>query len=472
MKEIELSLDENYLKSWTIYDAIRELIQNAMDADEERWRLYYEPAEKKLYVQSHGATLTHNTLLLGKTQKNVKGKRGQFGEGYKIAALVLARAKKTMRIRTNDELWSFVIKSSEKFTGENTLHVQIKSLACSAGVTVEVENISVEEQAQCQNLYRMRARGEISHEGVTILKKAVVNRSRLYSGQMLISDKNRYYYDYDFAPNVLEMNRDRKIVNDAQVKAKLVYFWKEFCCESETGFNLFQELLRTNADDVTYVRVWYPLFEAEITKRLVANFKKSYGENAYPVEDARTQQQVEALGLHPISVSSAYANILLTQLPPLDKLKKKRLLEVKRKYKRSELTFDECYILTNSQKIAKLGFSQKGWDLEVVDFKNGSIRGMYVEHNEQVRVRVARSELYDVANVVRILIHEYAHFTEVEHGRAHEETQADIFTRIIEQLAKTHLPPKQISSTNEAKENSNYDEQTMETLNSYSHGPI
>lgn len=99
----ELSLTPNYVSDWTFNDALRELIQNGIDQEtirpDNKFSIDYDEGKEVIRLVNKNAKLKISTLLLGKTNKsNDEDTVGQFGEGYKIAALVLNRLGKTFTI--------------------------------------------------------------------------------------------------------------------------------------------------------------------------------------------------------------------------------------------------------------------------------------------------------------------------------------------------------------------------------------
>ena len=101
MSKIELTISPNYVPTWTYLDAVRELFQNALDQEEQnpenvmRWS--YDEDALSLTISNAHSTLSIASLLLGQTSKaDDKSTIGQFGEGYKIATLVLLREGKTI----------------------------------------------------------------------------------------------------------------------------------------------------------------------------------------------------------------------------------------------------------------------------------------------------------------------------------------------------------------------------------------
>ena len=118
----ELSLMPNYVSDWTFCDAIRELIQNGTDQEiidkSNTFSLTYLRDENKLILRNEKSFLKINTLLLGSSSKSNNDEVvGKFGEGYKIAALVLNRLGKKITIYNNEnnEIWESRFKDSEKW---------------------------------------------------------------------------------------------------------------------------------------------------------------------------------------------------------------------------------------------------------------------------------------------------------------------------------------------------------------------
>ena len=86
-------ISKQYVPEWTVKDALRELLQNSLDAG--------LIAYTATHITNQG-TLELKHLLLGCTAKaGDDTKLGQFGEGLKIALLVLLRNGITATISTD-----------------------------------------------------------------------------------------------------------------------------------------------------------------------------------------------------------------------------------------------------------------------------------------------------------------------------------------------------------------------------------
>lgn len=148
----ELSLTENYVSDWTFNDAIRELIQNGTDQEildaENEFSMVYDLGDNILRLKNSKSKLKINTLLLGSSTKSKNEDTiGQFGEGYKIAALVLNRLGKTFTIYNNEkkEVWTSRFKNSEKWK-EKILSFYISQMETEdTGLCIEVGNVSQDE---------------------------------------------------------------------------------------------------------------------------------------------------------------------------------------------------------------------------------------------------------------------------------------------------------------------------------------
>lgn len=156
VKCYELTLTPNYVSDWTFNDALRELIQNGTDQEvldkENKFQIIYNGKEKTLRLVNQKSVLKINTLLLGRSSKaNNEDTVGQFGEGYKIAALVLNRLGKTFTIYNNEkgEIWESRFKNSEKWLEKILAFYVYKHDTDNSGLCIEVGNVRkmIEERA-------------------------------------------------------------------------------------------------------------------------------------------------------------------------------------------------------------------------------------------------------------------------------------------------------------------------------------
>jgi len=90
-------------QDWGEWEAIRDIVQNALDECE-----YYTHGydEEGLYIRDVGKGIAVADFLLGPPKLKPDYARGKFGEGMKIAALALLRLGYSVRVETRDRaLW-------------------------------------------------------------------------------------------------------------------------------------------------------------------------------------------------------------------------------------------------------------------------------------------------------------------------------------------------------------------------------
>lgn len=99
---INYPITKSYVADWGVQEAVREIIQNALDAG--GVDISYDSQEH--CIISNTGSFTRDVLLLGNSVKS-EGSIGKYGEGMKLAMLVLARAN----------IAHYVCSNGVKYTG-------------------------------------------------------------------------------------------------------------------------------------------------------------------------------------------------------------------------------------------------------------------------------------------------------------------------------------------------------------------
>ncbi|MBA7541419.1 hypothetical protein ES705_33732 [subsurface metagenome] len=90
-------------QEWGVWEAIRDIVQNALD-EAESYSWGYD--SRGLWIADKGKGVTVSDFLLGPAKLKPSYARGKFGEGMKIAALCLLRKGYPVQVNTVDrELW-------------------------------------------------------------------------------------------------------------------------------------------------------------------------------------------------------------------------------------------------------------------------------------------------------------------------------------------------------------------------------
>ena len=205
-----LSITRNYVSRWGVNHAVRELIQNAIDSESP---FRYEFTHDSLRLTSEFTILTPQTLLLGSTSKADTGDMiGSFGEGYKIALLVLTRLGYPVEIHNGNKLWVPAFEYSKIFNEEIlVIHESLLSDRKNSGLTMVVGGLDqqIKDSIIDSCLLMQDNVGEIKSTkyGDILLERP----GKLYVGGLYICDVDTEY-GYSIHPKHIRLERDRQTV--------------------------------------------------------------------------------------------------------------------------------------------------------------------------------------------------------------------------------------------------------------------
>lgn len=261
----QLSMSRNYVSNWGVLEAVREFIQNALDSDSP---FEYSFEGDQFSITSRYDTLDARTLILGSTSKaDQASKIGCFGEGYKLALLVLEREGKKPSIYNGDKLWTPVFEHSEQFDTELLTIVESENPFPDTGICFMVNNLAEDEQAAIRDsCLRMQPpmKDVIGTETCSILPS---RPGKLYVGGLFVC-KTNMNYGYDFLPEHMQLERDRQTVSDVTLKFRVKDAW--FTIDDQ---DLVAELIEDGAPDLEYANYDTPEPLAEL---LFSRFTAKY----------------------------------------------------------------------------------------------------------------------------------------------------------------------------------------------------
>jgi len=223
----DLPLSRNYVRHWGIIEAVRELIQNALDSDSP---FLYEIDKEDdgsftLLLRSEHATLPVSSLLLGSTTKaEATDKIGSFGEGYKIALLVLTREQCPVAIWNGDVHWRPFFQFSRKFDDELLTIEETAMPHKNRGLSFLVSGLSgdlIEDiRASCLHMQDHIGAIRQTPKGDILLEQ----KGRLYVGGLFICE-TEMDFGYNVKPEYITLERDRKTVDGWDLKCLTRDMW-------------------------------------------------------------------------------------------------------------------------------------------------------------------------------------------------------------------------------------------------------
>lgn len=313
MSKIELTIAPNYVPTWTFVDAIRELFQNALDQqkqnneNEASWN--YDDVTGVLTISNATSKLTAASLLLGQTTKaDDKSTIGQFGEGYKIATLVLLREGKNVVFYNYGarEIWRPRFVKSRRFgTDILTFFIEKKAIwekVPSADLEIVVEGITPDEYYEEIVPSNLHLRDDFEVIEETEYGDVLSLAGKVFVNGLYVCDYEPYTYGYNFKPEHIRLDRDRKMVNDFDLRWMASKMWST-CKDTDKVLEMISEDKADVAflDSVSYTSRWRDL--------AAEKFKSVYGPEAIPVT---SQEELDSVptGYKGIVVNSNYSSLI------------------------------------------------------------------------------------------------------------------------------------------------------------------
>ncbi len=218
-KFYELSISENYVHNWGKEEAIRELMQNAIDSETDGNELNISYTGGTLTITNFGVNLTPSSLVLGNTEKKDGNYIGKFGEGMKLAVLVLLREGLKIEILTNGEKWVPEFRESKIF-GVDTLHFDIESVEnANSEITIKIEGLDFDTftDIRSRSIAMLNAMGHsigktIKSEYGDILMNTDYKGMMFVNG-LYIQKDTTFKYGYNFKSEYVKLDRDRKALD-------------------------------------------------------------------------------------------------------------------------------------------------------------------------------------------------------------------------------------------------------------------
>ena len=325
---IELPISINYVSKWGINAALRELYQNSIDRFKETFKnlgegLKYTMVSKyyrkgrSLLIGNRNTFLKKDTLVLGNSDKaDDKRKIGQFGEGYKLALIVLLRLGYQVTIYNGYEIWLPKIAKSNNFNcdvlmieilySENSKLRNVDLIFAIHGITpkqfknYQEFNLSLQRPYLCE----VTSRGEILFDEH---HKNKIFVEGLFVCKMV--ERETFYYGYNFKSEYIELDRDRNKLTSFDLSWAAADMLKEL---GPTFDDKILDLMETGSKDIEYYcNSWNnPEPAVRIGSKAYTNFKSQYT-GFIPIGDNTDAEQIK----------KEYSNVRMQLIP-------KRIAEV------------------------------------------------------------------------------------------------------------------------------------------------
>jgi|SRR5271157_3069447 len=302
MAKFTLPISPEYVAHWGLWEAVREIYQNALDEQTHDLScvatIDYDTELNNICIATTKGALSPESLVLGKTSKREDLKqRGKFGEGYKLALLVLSRLGLDVEIYTSGERWIPKLEHDDTFNS-TVLNIYTEPFE-PQNSGVEFLIMGVEEQQWLDIQKNIRPRGEDYN---TILE-ASNEQGRIYVGGLYVSTVSGFRSGYAFAPDKIKLDRDRGMVDGFDLAWATSHLWTGIASSRAV------ELMNEEAPDVRYVESQASVTSALVVKQ-AEHFHQKHGYDAIPVSSQEEIEQATNAGMTWVLVPKAVKAVL------------------------------------------------------------------------------------------------------------------------------------------------------------------
>lgn len=324
--KFELSISTSYVPDWGVVEAFRELFQNALDNQtiNPENEMGWEYNGETVTISNKTSKLSVESLLLGNGTKHEDERTiGKHGEGYKIAFMVLLRNNKKIKVYNYGakEIWEVRLVNSKRYNGQKIPTVFVEKEAIwkktpSSDLIIEVSGVSVEEymQVKDKNLHlRPESVKKFSFEDKGEILLNEEESGNIYVNGLFVSHKDSLDYGYNFDPKVLNLDRDRRLVDTFNVQWQTSILWNRASKEDEELKKVAVKLINKNSSDTYYVKSTsgYFGYDTELLDAVAEDFYEEYGSDAVPVTNNTDYKLVErSKEGKPVIVSENKAEII------------------------------------------------------------------------------------------------------------------------------------------------------------------
>lgn len=262
---IDYNMTREYRSHWSAYDAIREMVQNAVDSGEE---FECTIVGDIISVITKGTTLNLSTLALGESQKPGTDSIGRYGEGYKIGMLILSReGNEPCIVSDGKRLEGYFAQSP---LGLETFKVQVSDYGHGLN--------RIEFHCNTKDIDVTELRRRIPYFTDKPLKYPdTVNILQDRPGEIFVNGlyvcNKSLTFGYNFNPNYITLNTDRNMAEG--VLWQLGKFYGSLGADKA---ELIFKLIENNSADVQDLHYW--LDNDKLKAELARLFYNKYGEGA------------------------------------------------------------------------------------------------------------------------------------------------------------------------------------------------
>ena len=212
------SISPAYVPHWTRVNALRELVQNALDSHEEfkcDYSICYE--DGAAVIRDYGPGLQKKHFVMGLSEKS-ENSIGQFGEGLKLAMLFYARSGSRFELRTGNIIVKPVVASHPSFNTD-VLALMIQNHQAP------IQGVEIKAQCEEEELDEAKKQFLAMHHQMRVLDtymgEYVKGQIMMPGGYFFVHNQLIFKRPSLFSYNLLDksiINRDRSSADECLLR--------------------------------------------------------------------------------------------------------------------------------------------------------------------------------------------------------------------------------------------------------------
>lgn len=407
--KLRTGISPNYVRGWDVTKALREIVQNYLDTLQEfkcRGRITW--SKGYAIIKDNGPGLEMKHLALGVSEKSDMAK-GQFGEGLKLALLVLAREGREVEIQTQNRVIKPEIVHDPNY-GTEILVLDVKpSKQAFRGTTIRVA---------CSETELVEAKGyfvEFTKDQIVWMEKDKISipGGFLYLNGTRIGQIPNSLFSYHLNGKWDNLgNRDREVVNINLVRPAISRILSE-TKSNQVITAIFQVLLAKKECEEIWAGIDYyhiPKNRRNVWKKLFTN--AAGGKVVLSSGDSAIDLMVRDLGYNVVDVGNwKWVGLFqMLGIPLATKILENRSKKSPR-VPTTQWTETETRNFRTARRLVKKHYNDPGkvtvvTEITGISADNHTI-GFYDREKDQIFLR--RSVLSSLECTLHTLLHETVH---------------------------------------------------------------
>lgn len=423
-KSIEYPVKLDWRQHWTEWHAVREIVQNAMDETEPE-KVEIKQDNDGLLVLDGGQGLEVKNMLFGDTNKG-KEDRGTYGEGLKMAMIVLTRLGYDVEIESGK---FHFINDTYEMEGQECFKIQYEEREVPIkGTRIRIWNYDGDTFGD-RFIGINNSDKEVIYEterGDLLEKENQHGDGKLFVKDIYVQDLEDSAFSYNL--KYLELTESREVADSFNLKREIQKVWKEI--DDVDLWTEFMDKLDKGECFESQMRFWGDRFyksPADTSGAIETAFKEIFGDNACLKTSNHWKREANWRNYDVISMRSI--SEFDTILPTDKSVVQEEQDEEDIKVKEDDLTDEEyqnlLFARSIHQKLAKADMNEpKPINVYIMD--EDKLGKVPKEGNE---IRLARKILKKRHKVAKTTLHESAHALRGTFDMTREHLE------VVEQLA-------------------------------------